>query len=478
MNKSYPTGTQKLYLVPESRNYFHPQGASMWNITPAIQPVTIFMLSLSLCPMAALGDDLGDFDRRIGPVEVSGHALSSINRVPTENIRVYASRNNKLLPIPFQIDQKNAADDWVWTTIPDNGKKQIPVPEGEDSDVLLTRSKDLTVDDQDPQSTPVFDSNDVLVFMARDVGNRHATAPNKPGTVVVELEISDPQKRSRGWVYIVHYASNPPVLTKQRYVTYQESRRRVVAPDYELTYSPEHSVMLDELKVNGASILERSRISGKVNAGMGPFATTMEFDERAIDGYDAGYINGPVRVIKRSVDHVKFGAGMRSPDVNCDHYYYPWHAEIPMLFSMRFPVKGVEMLAASRYRKDVFSQARIPQMTESISIGSGQSNVNRLAGRKDATWLGLYGDRLAVVTRIKIPESIGDDFSIEPYLAHDSGQALEAGYFIQTRPDIRKGEHVLHSVILILADSDAKDMTLRTSNLLDNKLRVEAKVLQ
>jgi len=245
-----------------------------------------------------------------------------------------------------------------------------------------------------------------------------------------------------------------------------------------LTYSPEHSVMLVELKVKGASILERSRISGKVKAGMGPFATTMEFDERAIDGYDAGYINGPVRVIKRSVDHVKIGAGMRSPDVNCDHYYYPWHAEIPMLFSMRFPVKGVEMLAASRYRKDVFSQARIPQMTESISIGSGQSNVNRLAGRKDATWLGLYGDRLAVVTRIKIPESIGDDFSIEPYLAHDSGQALEAGYFIQTRPDIRKGEHVLHSVILILADSDAKDMTLRTSNLLDNKLRAEAKVLQ
>ena len=206
----------------------------MWNIAPAKLPVTIFMLSLSAWPIATLCNDLSDFERKIEPVEVSGHVLSSMIGVPTENIRVYASRNNKLLPIPFQIDQKNAAGDWV----------------------------------------------------------------------------------------------------------------------------------------------------------------------------------------------------------------------------MRFPVKGVEMLAVSRYRNNVFSRARIPKMTESISIGSDQSNVNRLAGLKDATSLGLYGDRLAVVTRIKIPESIGDDFSIEPYLANDSGQALEAGYFIQTRPDIRKGEHVLHSVFLILADSD------------------------
>ena len=104
----------------------------------------------------------------------------------------------------------------------------------------------------------------------------------------------------------------------------------------------------------------------------------------AIDGYDAGYINGPVRVVKRSVDHVKIKAGMRSPDVNCDHYYYPWHAEVPMLFSMRFPVKGVEMLASSRYRKDVFSHARLPQTTESINFANSPRGSNLLAEQKDA----------------------------------------------------------------------------------------------
>jgi hypothetical protein len=115
--------------------------------------------------------------------------------------------------------------------------------------------------------------------------------------------------------------------------------------------------MLEDLKVDDVSILEQSKIRGKVKAGLGPLVTTIDFDERAIDGYDAGYINGPVRVIKRSIDHVKMKAGMRSPDVNCDHYYYPWHAEVPMLFSMRFPVKGVEILATSRYRKGVFQSA-------------------------------------------------------------------------------------------------------------------------
>jgi len=440
----------------------------MWNLTPAKGPVTLFLLLLSICPIASFGNDLTDFGHKIEPVEVSGHALSSMMGTTTENIRVYASRNNNLLPIPFQIDQKNAAGDWVWTTIPDSGKRQ---------DVPLSRGSAFTADDQDPRGVSVFDSNDVLVFMARDVGNRHTPARNKSGTVMVELEIADPQTGAKGWVYVVHYTSNPPVFEKQRYVTYQETARRVVAPDYELTYSPEHSVMLDDLKVFGVSILERSRISGKVKAGMGPFTKTMKFDERAIDGYDAGYINGPIRVIKRSVDHVKIGAGMKSPDVNCDHYYYPWHAEIPMLFSMRFPVKGVEMLATSRYKNDVFHHAKVPEMAELIRLGSDQSNANRLAGRKDAAWMGLFGDRLAVVTRIKIPESISDDFSIAPYLANDSGQALEAGYSIQTRPDIQKGEHVLHSVILILTDSNAKDTTSRITSLLDSKLHTKATVL-
>ena len=450
----------------------------MWNIVPAKISVMVFVLSLSQWTTAAYGDVSGDFDRRIEPVEVSGHAIPSLTGAAIENIRVYASRDDRLLPIPFQIDQKTSTDDWVWTKIPKRGNNQNDAFQDNDPDMPASRSRDLTTDDQDPQGKPTFDSNDVLVFMARDVGNRYTSAPNLPGSVMVELEISDPQDGSRGWVYMVHYASNPTALAKQRYVSYQESGRRVVAPGYELVYSPKHSVMLVDLKVDGVSILERSRINGKVKAGMGPLTTTMEFDERAIDGYDAGYINGPVRVVKRSVDHVKIKAGMRSPDVNCDHYYYPWHAEVPMLFSMRFPVKGVEMLAASRYRSDVFNHARVPQTTESISIANSRHNSNLLADRKDAGWLSLHGDRLTVISRIKIPKGIGDYFSVAPYLANDSGQAVEAGYVIKTKKSIKKGEHVLHSVFLILPDSNDDNAAAKATGLLDNKLHLEATALE
>ena len=236
--------------------------------------------------------------------------------------------------------------------------------------------------------------------------------------------------------------------------------------------------MLEDLKVDDVSILEQSKIRGKVKAGLGPLATTMDFDERAIDGYDAGYINGPVRVIKRSIDHVKIKAGIRSPDVNCDHYYYPWHAEVPMLFSMRFPVKEVEILATSRYRKGVFQSARVPRMKESINIDNEKSSSNYLEDRKDARWLGLYGDGLAVLTLFRIPGDIGRYFGVEPYLANNSGQTLEAGYLIQTKPGIAKGDHVLHSVYLILADSDANDEATKAINLMDNKLHVETTALQ
>lgn len=48
---------------------------------------------------------------------------------------------------------------------------------------------------------------------------------------------------------------------------------------------------------------------------------------------------------------------------------------------------------------------------------------------------------------------------------------------IQTKPGIAEGEHVLHSVYLILADSDANDESAKAINLLDNKLHVETTAL-
>ena len=167
-------------------------------------PVVFFMLLLYLWPVATLGNDLRDFEAKIEPVQVPGRDLASMIGVGIEDMRVYAARNNELLPIPFPIDQKNAAGDWVWTKIPESGKRQIEIPEDEDSDVPSTRSRDLTVDDQDPPGRALFDSNDLLVFMARDVGNRFTATPSIPDSVMVELEISDPQNGSRGWVYIIH----------------------------------------------------------------------------------------------------------------------------------------------------------------------------------------------------------------------------------------------------------------------------------
>jgi len=450
----------------------------MRHITSGKLRAILLSLSLITQPGSILGSDLRDLDRWIDPVEVSGDVLSSMIGAGTENIRVYASRDKTLVPIPFQIDQKNSAGDWVWSNVPASRKRSNKASEDGESDFSRAQTGDLTADDQDPRGKSVFDSNDVLVFMARDIGDRHSKAANETGTVIAELKISDLQKGDDGWIYVIRYASEPPARATQHYVSYQETERRVVAPNYEFVYSAEHSVMLEDLKVDGVSILEQSKIRGKVKAGLGPIATTMDFDERAIDGYDAGYINGPVRVIKRSIDHVKIKAGMRSPDVNCDHYYYPSHAEVPMLFSMRFPVKAVEILATSMYRNGVFKSVKVPRMKESIGIVNKQSSSNLLENRKDAGWLGLYGDGLSVLTLVRIPEDIDSFFGMEPYLANNTGQALEAGYLIQTKPGIAKGEHVLHSLYLILADSDANDNATKMVNLLDNKLHVEATTIK
>ena len=80
----------------------------MQNITPAKLLATLILPFLTYQPQVIHGRDLRDLDRQIDPVEVAGHDISPLIGAATNNIRVYASRNKKLLPIPFQIDQKNS----------------------------------------------------------------------------------------------------------------------------------------------------------------------------------------------------------------------------------------------------------------------------------------------------------------------------------------------------------------------------------
>ena len=66
---------------------------------------------LTLLPFVCLAGEARTLTRSIAPLEVSGSEVSNMTGMEVSRLRVISSRNGKITPIPFQIDQKNAKND-------------------------------------------------------------------------------------------------------------------------------------------------------------------------------------------------------------------------------------------------------------------------------------------------------------------------------------------------------------------------------
>jgi hypothetical protein len=375
------------------------------------------------------------------------------------------------------IDQKNSKDDWVWNAVPSANKDTGTRPRA-----------DMTYDDEDPAGKSVFDANDVIVFLARDVGDRNRAEVAQLGAQkIVELEVTDPVDATRGWTYIAYFESDAPSRSDTRYVRYEASELRVIGPDHEFRYSPQDIMVLDDFRVGGVSIFAGNRIRGKVKAGLGPLTIDVEFSEKSIEGYNLGYIEGPVRIIRRSVEHVRTKSGIESPEVNCDHFHYPWHAEIPLLLSIRFPVEQVSLIATSAFRGSHFSTAEVEGAANPIALGNHYGEENLATEYPDAKWVGLGGEHVFVINMLRLPEKHYGHLEVSPYLTHNkfsvgrsgdsTGPEVEAGFSIRTTADTAWGEYVLHAVYLFAATPLEAAYRTQAIRLLEHKLNVKVSTL-
>jgi hypothetical protein len=419
--------------------------------------------------------------RSIDPIEVSGFEVSDITNTDISNLRVLASRDGKLAPIPFQIDQKNSDDDWVWSVVPESDVAD-DLFDDETSSPIYSQ-EDLTRDNQDPSGRDIFDANDVVLFVAKDAGDQDRESASRLGAEkLVELNIVDPADQGNGWVYLAYFDSDAPALSDIHYVRHEPDKFRVSGPEHEFLYSPDHVMVLDDFRLGGASIIAGNRIRGMVEAGIGPVTLNIEFSEQTIQGYNAGYINGPIRIIRRSIEHIRLGAGITSPDVNCDHFHYPWHAEIPILISKWLPVRQVSIQATLIYREPIFTRVEAEGIAKPILLASVFKNKNFLTANPEAKWIKLAGDEASIINSIIIPEEHKGHLEVSPYLANikdapyaDSAipvPGIEAGFMINTTDKTPYGNHVIHSVFLFSVDTNRKGYRANAVKLLRQKLVV------
>jgi hypothetical protein len=117
-------------------------------------------------------------DRTVDPVTVDGQHFPNLLGSDIGHLRLFSFQHGRRIPIPFQIDQRDSHGDWVWDVAYTRGWPSTHVPFDEAWSPASEPVETLagTQDDEDPRSEEILDHNDLLVFMARDLGDRNLEA--------------------------------------------------------------------------------------------------------------------------------------------------------------------------------------------------------------------------------------------------------------------------------------------------------------
>ena len=175
-------------LTPD-RNRFSPVQLAAWPRLVPVRTAAVFLSAL-LLPLAAQASTLA---RDRDPVVMAGLDLPSFSGVPVDRIAAFRYQGG-WIQIPVQVDERDLVDARVVHNYP-----EYPI---EFSTLAYTDSTTYT----GPDSDPLFDGDDELVFMAADAGDRVADARDLPAGLVagsgLEVAISDPLDGGAGHVYL------------------------------------------------------------------------------------------------------------------------------------------------------------------------------------------------------------------------------------------------------------------------------------
>jgi len=199
-----------------------------------------------------------------------------------------------------------------------------------------------------PDTDPMLDDNDEVVFMARDAGDQVLEIADPPGVVPgsrAEVRVSDPLDGATGYIYLFLSAGGLEPSAGQSYVDYQfklqpgdylETFRLLginlesstaSSEYYERTFTSRWLTEVLRITAPGASgvdILDRRklRIQFSGAAGLCGSGTGNEAGAEELEGAFVANKSGPVRGIR---SHMGFRSG---PAIQQDHFFYEQREDI------------------------------------------------------------------------------------------------------------------------------------------------------
>jgi hypothetical protein len=246
-------------------------------------------------------------DRDSEPVVVTVNRIPAFAGYDVDDIYVWANRNNAWQQVVFQIDEVNGTF----------MRKDNPV-------VSSGPHKNYYIPDNG-----VMDSDDEIVFMANETGDRVNAGTWPPGTdhniSRYEITVTDPLTGNKGWAYL-YYDDTNPAWTTVDYGSWTESSNYLDIYGYSLNYNDddEHMLYYTEMNVDpniggtDVDIVDRNKRFVHLDVTMEPRRDEEGNCARnGLETYYSGLDNdpqynheyaikdGPVRVIR----HLRWGFG-------------------------------------------------------------------------------------------------------------------------------------------------------------------------
>ena len=315
-----------------------------------------------------------------GAILLEGKDVPFLHGQPLAAIQVFAFRSNTLTPIPFQIDERDRRGRWVITAGPRPSRDNKP---------------------------DIFDSNDALIFLSRDLGGQTAidTFP-QVHRVWHEIRLGPPTSPF-GFAYIglgvaLARSDAPPR------VRYMPDQDRVYTERYTLEFGaplPTHLAFVSALGDFGQNTIAGVRIAGEIRFLGGLLRirrTNQDLQSRLY-----GYRQGPVRIIRRARYWFPLPFGLRATG-RIDLIFHPDCVEGTALVKLKIPPRFVLADGELSVYFDFlnFNAARV-LLASSTSNQSGNGRMTlaqQALTQQPARWAALLlptGQTFLLITRLE-----------------------------------------------------------------------------
>ncbi len=315
---AYPAVPRPPMFLNDLHANNHPQARSDYPPPEASKP----------CPGLIENKSL---HRKPDHVLVTGSILSPAMGLNLNHFRLYAYRANRLEPIPYQLDERDA-DRWYVLNQGDH-------PSGGGNGLL--------------------NADDELVFRVRDAGDRIDGSLWPAGyEKAFEIEIEDPLDQGKAWVYLLYFSEKPPPRSPEDYVDqidHGKDGQAYAAKYYTIKYPYQSGMWWSifgtrEGGYDETNIVDHGYITLEVKF-FGFFKVKLDTEDLVLT--IPCYKDGPIRVVRRTEIHLKLGAMKVPIGGRYDVLFYDQYMNTPINVNIPINLKYVASSAWTHYGTDL-----------------------------------------------------------------------------------------------------------------------------